>query len=272
MQDFAKQFINTEAFPLDDLDTPRAQLLIEQLRADLLATGTCSLNGFLEPTALNKCIKQILPLMEQHSFHHHQQHNIYFKKAAAGDDQNHLLTQNLRTSNHTLTSDQLDNTIIHHIYLWPPLRQFLARLLDKPALYLMDDPLAQLNVMGYGEGDCIGWHFDRAEFTVTLLLQQADIGGVFEYSQNLRSATHPNYSGIDQLLRGDTANTQQIALKPGTLNVFIGRYSAHRVTAVQGSRKRLIAVLSYMEQPGAAFSAEDRQQFYGRARPLPSTR
>jgi hypothetical protein len=35
----------------------------------------------------------------------------------------------------------------------------------------MADPLARLNAMAYGEGQGLNWHFDRAEFTTTLLLQ-----------------------------------------------------------------------------------------------------
>ena len=38
-----------------------------------------------------------------------------------------------------------------------------------------------------------------------------------------------------------------------------------RLTPIEGDRLRLIAILSFMDQPGVMFSPEDRVQFYGRA-------
>ena len=46
----------------------------------------------------------------------------------------------------------------------------------------MADPLACLNVMSYSPADGLGWHFDRAEFTVTLLLRAAGAGGAVPVS------------------------------------------------------------------------------------------
>jgi hypothetical protein len=51
---------------------------------------------------------------------------------------------------------------------------------------------------------------------------------------------------------------------PGTLNVFKGVNTPHRVTQVQGSRARMIAVLTYYERPGAMFTQTEQLGFYGR--------
>ena len=77
--------------------------------------------------------------------------------------------RSLHTSNLTLAGDRLAGGVLDRIYRWPGLPSFLAALFHKPALYPMADPLACLNVMSYGPGDALGWHFDRAEFTVTVL-------------------------------------------------------------------------------------------------------
>ena len=50
----------------------------------------------------------------------------------------------------------------------------------------------------------------------------------------------------------------------GTLNVFKGRNTAHRVTPVDGDRARIIAVFSYYETPDVTFSDAERVGFYGR--------
>ena len=73
---------------------------------------------------------------------------------------------------------------------------FLAKVLDKRQLYLMEDPLARVNVMAYRSGEALNWHFDRSEFTVTLLLQEPEAGGVFQYRRDLRWDDDPNYQGV----------------------------------------------------------------------------
>ena len=53
-------------------------------------------------------------------------------------------------------------------------------------------------------------------------------------------------------------------LQPGTLNVFRGRNTAHRVTPVRGKKSRMIAVFSYFDRPGVVFTESERLGFYGR--------
>ena len=68
------------------------------------------------------------------------------------------------------------------------------------------------------------------------------------------------------MLRGEDAGIQVNPLAGGTLNVFKGRNTLHRVSTVRGSRKRLIAVFSYYDRPGVMFSPEERVGFFGRER------
>jgi ABC-type branched-subunit amino acid transport system substrate-binding protein len=56
-----------------------------------------------------------------------------------------------------------------------------------------------------------------------------------------------------------------LKLSAGTLNVFRGKNTAHKVATVEGSKDRLIAVFSYYEKPGVVFSREEQIGFYGRA-------
>ena len=131
-------------------------------------------------------------------------------------------------------------------------------------LHLMAYPLAAVNVMAYHEGEALNWHFDRSEFTTTLLLQAPLSGGAFEYDQNLRSDADPNYAGVADLL-GGRRQPKQLKLEPGTLNIFKGKNTAHRVTPVQGGQDRIIAVFSYYDRPGVTFTPEEQIGFYGRA-------
>ena len=143
--------------------------------------------------------------------------------------------------------------------------QLLADLMGKPQLYTMGDPLARVNVMAYREGEALNWHFDRSEFTTTILLEAPEDGGAFEYRPALRTATNANYDGVAKLLQGEDREVRSVTLRPGALNIFKGRNTAHRVTPPRGRTPRVIAVLSYYETPGVMFSAEERIGFYGRA-------
>jgi hypothetical protein len=129
----------------------------------------------------------------------------------------------------------------------------------------MEDPLARVNCMSYGPGECLNWHFDRSEFTTTLLLQAPEAGGAFEYRTDLRSDDDPNYDGVARMLNGEDPEVRSLTLTPGALNVFRGKNTAHRVTPVDGARNRVIAVFSFYDRPGVLFTEEERVGFYGRA-------
>ncbi|EPX83253.1 2OG-Fe(II) oxygenase superfamily [Rubellimicrobium thermophilum DSM 16684] len=137
--------------------------------------------------------------------------------------------------------------------------------MGKPALHAMDDPLARVNVMEYRRGEALNWHFDRSEFTTTILLQAPEAGGLFEYRRDLRSPEDPNHEGVARLLRGEDPELRRIRLEPGALNIFRGRDTAHRVTPVEGDRPRLVAVFSYFDRPGVRMTPDEQRGFYGRA-------
>jgi hypothetical protein len=203
--------------------------------------------------------------MASQSYTHKRRHNIYFRPEIPELEKNHPALRTVETINHTLCADQMPNSLVLAIYEYPPFARFLAATMGKPALHMMQDPLARVNVMAYRKGEALNWHFDRAEFTTTVLLQESELGGEFEYHSNLRSDENPNYEGVAKLLEGRDPQVRRMRLKAGTLNVFRGKNTAHRVTTVQGSTDRMIAVFSYYERPNVMFSPEERVGFYGRA-------
>ena len=258
--------IDTERFPLDRQSDPRWQKLLDRGRKHMAEIGSFSLPEFVRSSAVTRAVAEVEAHMPAGFHRHEAYHNIYFSDVDDGD-RSVADERSLHTSNLTLAGDRLAGGVLDRIYRWPGLPSFLAALFHKPALYPMADPLACLNVMSYGSGDALGWHFDRAEFTVTLLLRAAGGGGVFEYRRNLRSAADPNRAGVIRLLRGRDSHVTALHLTPGTLNVFAGFRSPHRVTPVTAPPSRLIAVLSFMERQDVTFGAADHRRFYGRTAP-----
>lgn len=237
----------------------------ERARENLASKGIFDLEGFLKPEAIARCLKELVPVIDAHAFTHKRRHNIYFRKAVPGLDAGHSALREFETVNHTICADQFADSLLARIYEWPPLLDFLSHAMDKPRLYPMADPLARINVMAYGEGEALNWHFDRSEFTTTLLLQAPQAGGAFEYRTGLRSEADPNYHGVARLLDGQDPAVNRLDLKAGTFTVFKGRNTAHRVSPVSGPRRRIVAVFSYFERPGVRFTDEERIGFYGRA-------
>lgn len=257
--------LDLETFPLDQPDSPAYQGLLARCHADLEKDGMFNLDGLLRPQAAAKAVAEISPVMQSASFTHKRSHNIYFRKDIPGLAPDHPALQLCETVNHTVCADQMAGNTVMKVYEYQPLVRFLESVMEKDQLFLMDDPLARANVMSYRDGEALNWHFDRSEFTTTLLLQAPDAGGEFQYRSDLRTDDDPNYDGVARLLTGQDQDVRTVEAEAGTLNVFRGKNTAHRVTPVSGERERMIAVFSYYERPGVIFSEEERIGFYGRA-------
>jgi hypothetical protein len=256
--------LDLEKYPLHQPGSAKWVALVEQCRAHLAADGMFNLEGFVKPEALAKAVAEVKPVFDTLSFTHKRSHNIYFKKDIPGLSTDHPALKLTDTINHTVCYDQIPNSIPAWIYEWPPMAVFLAAAMKLDTLFAMRDPLARVNVMAYCDGEALNWHFDRSEFTTTLLLQAPEQGGDFVYRTNLRSDTDPNYDGVAKLLRGEDPDVKTLKVNAGTLNVFFGKNTPHKVSTVTGNRERIIAVFAYFDRPGVMFSKEEQIGFYGR--------
>jgi hypothetical protein len=260
-----RKLIDLDTYPLDALDGARGRDLIASCQADLAATGMFNLEDFVRPAALMALTAALEPVIEAGSFLHRRRHNAYFMKSIEGLASDHPALREFDTAHRTICADQFADNPLCRLYEWSPLVAFIARVMEQPELYTMADPLARLNVMSYRDGQGLGWHFDRSPFTTTLLLQAPAEGGMFEYRTALRSEGDPNYDGVGRLLAGQDDQLRRMPVRAGTLNLFKGKNTIHRVTPVSGDRDRIIAVFSYYPRRDVLFTAEERTGFYGRA-------
>ena len=127
------------------------------------------------------------------------------------------------------------------------------------------DDLSSINVHFAAEGKELGWHFDNSSFAVTLMIQQPEQGGVFEYVGGLRDADADDmgFADVNRVLDGDI-EPQTLVMDAGALVLFRGRNALHRVTPVVGERTRILVVLAYNAEPGVSLSESARMTFYGR--------
>ncbi|HUS53908.1 MAG TPA: 2OG-Fe(II) oxygenase [Thermohalobaculum sp.] len=257
--------LDLDRYPLDQPGSPQWRALVDRCKADLARDGMYNLEGLMRPGAVRHAAAEVTPVLDTSAFTHKRSHNVYFRKSVPGLAPDHPALKLFETSNQTICADQIPESLLVQLYNWPHLAGFIAATMDKPVLHPMDDPIACANVMRYTASEALNWHFDRSEFTTTLLLQAPLGGGAFEYRTGLRSDDDPNYDGVARMLRGDDGEVHSFAAEAGTLNVFRGKNTAHRVTPVVGPVDRIVAVFSYYETPGVRFSDEERIGFYGRA-------
>ena len=141
-------------------------------------------------------------------------------------------------------------------------------------LFLSADPLGCCSINVFRPNYHHSFHFDESVFSTTLMLQEASEpdSGLFKYTPPLR-ADRSNLALTEvasaiQAYDKETpisapfveAENHQSSLPPpllrtldfhaGTLSIFSGSRSLHRVTRVQGTRSRLVAVLTYGTEQG----------------------
>jgi len=261
------EIINLARYPIDKPNSPEWVALVEKCRADMEETGMFNLADFLTEEARQIAVADVAPRFEAEAFTHSRRHNIYFKPSVPDLEADHPALREFETTNHTLCADQLIGSPIIALYEYPELAIFLAATMGREKLYTMPDPLARVNIMAYGEGEKLNWHFDRSEFTTTLLLQSAEVGGDLQYRTGLRTATDPNYQGVVDLLDGKDPQMETLRVSAGTLNVFRGVNTPHRVTEVHGDKARIMSVLCYYERPDVRFTPSEQLGFYGREVP-----
>lgn len=263
-----RDIIDLNRYPLDQPDSETWQSLVHRCQADLARDGMFNLEGLMLGGVARDCAETLGPRFADEAFLHEREHNIYFQDKIDGLADDHPALTRFQTSNLTLCADQLSDSPLLRLYEWPMFARFLAATMGKPQLHVMQDPLARVNAMSYGQGQTLNWHFDRSEFTTTLLLQAPDKGGAFIYRTDLRNEDNPNYDGVARLMRGEDPEVRSLTPAPGTLNVFRGKNTPHRVEEVAGDKARIIAVFSFYDRPGVTFSDAERQGFYGRSDPV----
>jgi hypothetical protein len=153
---------------------------------------------------------------------------------------------------------------IRQLFEWDELRAFVAAILGLDTIYPYADPLGALNLAVMSDGDELQWHFDQTDFVVSLALQDADEGGDFEVAPFIRTADDERYGDVARVLAGDRAPLTVLPMTPGTLLVFAGRYSMHRVAPIHGPTPRLVGLFGYDSRPGTMSSELLKAVRYGR--------
>ena len=259
--------IDTTRYPLDDAET--RERLIERCRADVARDGNVMLPGFVRPDAVARMVAEVRA-SRTHAYRRDVMAGVYPGTQPAPElPPTHPRNRRHPSKMFGLAADVMDTEgAIARLYCWEGMPRLVADIMQIPALYRVADPMLCCNVTILGPGDQHAWHFDSNDFVVSLLLQRVESGGRFEFAPYVRGPERENYEEMTRILDGTPGTTQVIDLQPGTLAIFCGKYSVHRVTEVASSGERFIALFSYDRRPDMQFSERSRLSTFGRAQPF----
>jgi hypothetical protein len=257
---YGKEIVDLARYPVDDLASAAAREVIAAGRAQLAKNGLCLLPDFIAPSALSQMCE------EARSFYP----TAYYEEQADTHDgsgrlEGFAMPRKSRSAASAVAYDRIPaSSPLRRLYEWDGLVGLVRALLGVDRLYRTADPLISCLLMYYSDGDELGWHFDPNDGVVTLLLQAPDEGGQFEFVPGIRRDNEESRAAIARVMDGAREGVLTPPLLPGTLSIFRGTNSLHRVTPVKGSKPRAILTLSFDPEPGVMFSAEIRRRYSGR--------
>jgi len=260
----ASSLIDTQRYPIVDLDSADASRLIFHCQQQLSKTGACLLPEFLTGRAIAQMVEEAKKIA--HLANHERSRGTAYLAApdlnfAPGHPRRRVMTSSVRAIAYDLIPP---GSALRDLYEWDGLLDFIALVVGHQRIYRYADPLGGLNIAVMSSGDHLLWHFDQTDFVISILLQGAESGGAFEYVPFIRDANNPNYDRIERLLAGDRSEVVKLDLQPGMFVFFQGRNSIHAVTPIEGLTDRLIALLGYDTKPGTMSSDGLKLSRYGR--------
>ena len=254
-----ENIVDVKSYPLAD------QSFRSSCRETLNQTGVLVMRHFLNPECV-AAIKHEGEESKHRAYFCRQEHNVYLTQPDEAFPMDHPRNRTVISSKGCITDDVIPaDSTLRTLYDSEEFRAYLCSVLDESSLYEYADPLASINLHYAELGQELGWHFDNSSFAITLMIQEPEEGGEFEYVGGMRDAENEemNFEGVEKILDGEI-KPEQLNMDAGTIVLFRGRNAIHRVTPVEGSRTRMLAVLAYNSEPGIALSESARMTFFGR--------
>lgn len=238
----------------------------EPLGEELRREGILVFNDFLNSQTINE-LQREAEVLKPKSFRSRSAYNLYVKPSDPDFAEDSPRNRTFQTTKGIIADDQLPaQSALRTIYDSPSFREFLCRMLKLEVLYPYADALSSININYYDPGDALEWHFDNADFAITLLVKKPAKGGSYEYFTEMRynDKGEENYDFVRKCIDGKIA-PQRKSLDEGGLMIFRGNQSLHRVTPVEEG-ERILITLNFNTKPGISLSEKSRQTFFGRTR------
>ena len=269
MNDRLKTIVDLESYPINNLSSPKIIDLIKNCKDNLDKFSCATIPNFILPQSLEIMNFELESQIDK-VFMSNKSVNPYLNSK----DDNSLPKDHpkrffMKRDNGYLNSDLFDKkSEMKFLYEQEVLLQFVSSCLGISPIYRWADPLARhaYNVM-QPEG-ILPWHFDSCEFTLSIMIQKPERGGIFEYCPFIRKPGNENIDEVKKVLHGDRTRVRQLKLEPGDLQIFKGRFTMHRVTKVEGKKPRYLCIPAYVLDPWRVNTPEHSKAIYGKVLPI----
>ncbi|RZQ63361.1 arpA protein [Amycolatopsis suaedae] len=263
----ADTVVDTGRYPLTDPGGAGWREAVEGARRELSRVGCCVLPDFIRPE-LRETLREECASVAGLAHDRVETVNAYNIAVDTPLPEGHPGRVTMERGNAFVARDQLPaHFLIQRLYGSERFQRFVADCFELPRLHELADPLSGLVLNVIAPGQAHPWHFDTNEYTVSMLTQAPEEGGLFEYCPNIRSAEAENFPDVAAVLAGRRELVQTLRIRPGDLQLFKGRFSLHQVTPVRGALARHSAIFAYSDRPGIIGSAERTRQLFGRVLP-----
>ena len=261
-------FVDLERYPIADRDDPGAVALARRCRADLDESGVSILPGFITASATATAVTEAETLAPA-GHPSDVEGTPYLELPDDGWRAGHPRATWAHTRLTAVPYDEFPaGSVLRTLHESDALLAFLTRALGFE-VFRYDDPLGGLNLAVMRDGDRLAWHYDQTDFVVSLAVQGSETGGDFECvpmtRSNVDGHVDERYDEVAAILAGDESRVVTIPMTPGTLMLFEGRNSLHRVSPIGGARPRYVGLFGYDRRPGTCSSELLRLIRYGRA-------
>ena len=259
---------DTANFPIDQPDSAGYERLVGSARTGLAEHNCVVIDGMVRSSTLvAMCCEAVAQAPAATCTEAWL--NPYFSTPPRDCPADHPLRRLALRRHGMIRADRFDTGgTIRAVFENSDLTRFVAACLGYETLHAWRDPYGCVNVNVQQPGRDFSWHFDHNDFTVSILLQAPDDGGVFEYAPDIRTAEDENYDEVRKVLDGDRSRVRTLELSPGNLQLFRGGNTLHRVTAPRGGTDRLCLLLSYVEDPDHMTSPEYARRLWGEVHPM----
>lgn len=259
-----QNIIDLKRYPILDQNSPAYLELIKVSRAALRETGLCVLEGFVTPQALSTMCQQAMA-KEPQAYYSTVRGNAYLKDNDPNLPSDHAYNLQEETTLGVIAYDQIGKTdVIRQIYESKDVFQFIEKAVGRGPMHYYECPLGKINYSTMRAGDYLRWHFDQSDFVASIPVQDCVGGGKYEYVHNIRNQKNENYDEVKKVLKGDRSRVKILNTPPGSLVLFEGRYTIHRVTPIEGPRIRVMALLGFADRAGVTSTEYLRKIRYGR--------
>ena len=257
--------IDRERYPVTELDAPATKAIIADEHRRLTDTGVSIMPGFLTSEAVRLLCREADELAPQAHFSE-ARGTPYLERPDRSFPEGHPRRVVVNSALRALAYDRFPpSSGLRALYEWDPIMAFVGAVLGRSPLYRYADPLGALNLAVMIDGDELGWHFDQTDFVVSIALQDSADGGDFVNARHIRHAGDECYEDVARVLRGEPHDAvERVPMTPGTLMLFEGRNSMHRVTKIVGDVPRYVALLAYDTKPDTVSSDQLKLARYGR--------